>query len=347
MIKDIKKIRQNSFIILIVTIIVLYFLLKDDFQNTIQTLMTMKPIYVIISSFFFILSVSIGGFITYITINNSKKVSLKEAIKHNFITQFFNGITPFSTGGQPMQVYMLTEHNLSIIQATNVTISNFIYYQTALIIYGIIAVILNYSLDLFPKSSILSKLVGIGFLINTLVGVFLILITYSPKFTKSLILFLIKILNKIKIIKDKEIISKKIINKLDEFHENAKKIRKNKKLLFVGIMLNFISLTFLYIIPFFLITSLDIKVSPIKIIAASAYTQVLGSFVPIPGATGGIEYGYTQFVGMFIKGKVLSATLIAYRFITYYLGMIVGGITLSFDSKMNNKEEKTDENRNI
>ena len=38
--------------------------------------------------------------------------SLKEAIKHNIIVQFFNGITPFSTGGQPMEVYMLKEHGI-------------------------------------------------------------------------------------------------------------------------------------------------------------------------------------------------------------------------------------------
>ena len=64
-------------------------------------------------------------------------------------------------------------------------------------------------------------------------------------------------------------------------------------------------------------------------IVTSAYIMIIGSFVPIPGATGGLEFGFVQLYGNFIGGSQLSAMMIVWRFITYYFGMIVGAIALN------------------
>ena len=69
-------------------------------------------------------------------------------------------------------------------------------------------------------------------------------------------------------------------------------------------------------------------------IVSSAYVYLIGAFVPIPGASGGIEYGFTQFFGNFIAGSNLPAMLIVWRFITYYLGVIVGAILFNIRERM-------------
>ena len=74
-------------------------------------------------------------------------------------------------------------------------------------------------------------------------------------------------------------------------------------------------------------------ITPLTAIVASAYTLIIGSFVPIPGGTGGIEYGFLRFFGTFNTGATLSAILLIWRFITYYLGMILGGILFSTEKK--------------
>ena len=194
----IKNIKKNTIILLFITMIVLYFVLKDDFNIVINTLSKMDYKYILIATLFFLLSVTIKGYVNYKTINNPKKVSLLEAIKHNVIVQFFNGITPFSTGGQPMEIYMIREHNISIAKATNYTIQSFIFYQIALVIFGILAVTYNAIFTIFPKSSFLRELTLLGFLINTLVVVALFIITFSRKLTKKISNFIINILVKIK-----------------------------------------------------------------------------------------------------------------------------------------------------
>ena len=64
-------------------------------------------------------------------------------------------------------------------------------------------------------------------------------------------------------------------------------------------------------------------------IVTSAYIMIIGSFVPIPGATGGLEYGFLQFYGNFVSGSKLKALMLVWRFITYYFGMIIGAIALN------------------
>jgi len=63
-------------------------------------------------------------------------------------------------------------------------------------------------------------------------------------------------------------------------------------------------------------------------IITSAYVMIMGSFVPIPGGTGGLEYGFVNFFGKFLSGSKLSALMLVWRFITYYFCMIIGAIAL-------------------
>ena len=71
----------------------------------------------------------------------------------------------------------------------------------------------------------------------------------------------------------------------------------------------------------------------LECISSSAYVYLIGGMVPIPGATGGIEYTYTNFFGVLIPKQILYASLLVWRFITYYLGMIIGGVVFSLEKK--------------
>ncbi len=333
--KTIKNIKKNSIIILLVTLIILYILLKDNFSEIVKTLATMNLFFVAVAILFYFIYIVLRAYIIYKSVDDKKKLTFKEAIKHNIITQFFNGITPFSTGGQPMEVYMLTEHNISIAKATSVTIINFIFYQTALVIYGIIVVIYNMIFNLFPKATMLNNLVTLGFIVNILVIVVLYIVTLSKKITKKTLNSIINILYRFKIVKNKEKQKERFEQKLDDFHDSAKILRKNRRLFIEGILINFLSLSFFYAIPLFIacgfndFTSLNL----LQAITASVYIYIMGSFVPIPGASGGIEYGFIKFFGNFFKTVSLNTLLLVWRFITYYLGMIVGAILLSIEKK--------------
>ena len=147
--KIVNDIKKNTILLVIITIIVLYFVLKNDAAGIWETLKSMNLRYILYALFAYLAYVTIKGYINYKIVNDPKKFSKKEAIRQNYIAQFFNGITPFQTGGEPMAIYMLTEQGISVSKATNYMVQSFIFYQIALVICGILAVLYNFIFHIF------------------------------------------------------------------------------------------------------------------------------------------------------------------------------------------------------
>ncbi len=330
--KILKSIKKNTILLLIITIIVLYVVLKDDLNDIVEAFKHIDIKYILVALIFYFFYIVSKGYVNYKITNDKKKLTLMEAIKHNMIAQFFNGITPFSSGGQPMEIYMLTEHDISVAKATSQTIQSFIFYQIALVICGIFAVIYNFIFHIFPKVKLLQNLLIIGFAINVAVALGLVLISYSKTIANKISDITIKIAKRFK----KNINEEEIRTKFNDFHECGKSLRKRKNLYIMGIILNVVSLLCLYSIPLFILYSMGDfnSLSMVDTLTSSAYVYVIGAFVPIPGASGGIEYGFTQFFGNFISLSKISAVLLLWRFITYYLGMIIGGAMFSVEKKV-------------
>ena len=101
----------------------------------------------------------------------------------------------------------------------------------------------------------LRELILLGFLINTLVAIFLFFVSSSEKFTKKVMKIIVNILDKVNLVKDKKVTKDKWKKRLEEFHENTKDLLKNKKRFALGIFLNLLSLTCFYIIPLFVVYS--------------------------------------------------------------------------------------------
>ena len=333
-----KNLKKNSIILLGITLTVLICVLKDDFPSIIDTLKNANLVFIFLALICFFIGLGFEARAYQEIIKGYQyDYTFKKSYKMLLITKFFNGITPFSSGGQPMQIYMLKKDGIRLTKATNIIIQNFIIYQAALVTFGIIAIGINYYFDLFEKVTILKQLVTIGFLINTLVMVGLILVSFSSKFNHFIIQKGINILSKLKLIKNKEEKQEKWREKVDDFHEGAEYLKKNKILCIRTFIYNMIYLALNYLMPYFVIIALAKTIpeglSPIKVICSSAYVLIMGSFVPIPGASGGIEYGYYKFFGNFIKGSLLKASLLIWRTISYYLPMIIGGILFNTNTK--------------
>lgn len=328
-----KNLKKQSFILLLVTLLVLYLVLKDNFSQIMELLLSMKLGYLLLAVIFIFLYWAFKSIAMYIVARHySKSIKGFNIFKQIVITQFFNGITPFSTGGQPMQIYMLKKSNISLAKSTNIVMQDFMMYQVALVLYGIFAVVVNYKFGFFESVPLLRRLVFLGFLINTLVCLMVVILCFSKKTSKKIFDLCFKILSKIKFIKNPNGVREKWNNRLLEFQESADLFMGNKSLFLKGTILNILALTSYYIIPFFIILGMRdaINMSALNVIVSSAYTLVIGSFVPIPGGTGGIEYGFLKFFGNVNTGSTLSAMLLMWRFITYYLGMIIGGVMFSF-----------------
>lgn len=327
-----QNVKKNSIILFLITLVVLFFVIKDDFNNIVNALSKANVIFILIGIIFTVLYWLFKTLALHTIVKEyNKEIKVKQIFKQITITQFFNGVTPFASGGQPMQVYMLGKSGLKFTHSTNIIVQEFILYQMALITHGVIAVLLNWKFHFLESNPLLRNLTIIGFIINTLIGLGLLFVSFSTKFNQFVVTKVIGLFSKINIVKNR----KKTINawkvKLKEFNDSAELLREKKSLILKGYIFNMIGLLCYYLTPLFVIYSLGFgdDITLIATYVSCAYVTVIGSFVPIPGGSGGIEYSFLQFFGNFIKGAGTSAVLIVWRSITYYLAIIVGGITFN------------------
>ena len=331
-----KKAIFNFLILVFITGLVLYFSLKDNYTEIIHQLRTLNWFWLVIGillviSYWFLRSLSLHHFIKEF----KPEYKLQNAFKISLETQFFNAITPFASGGQPFQIYSLKQDGISLTKGTNIVIQNFIVYQIALILLGSIAVIANHFMNIFTEVGLLKQLVTIGFIANVIVTAFLFLVAFTTNVNKLIINNILRILEKLKIIKNIDETRKKWEDYINDFYQGAKKLIKNKTRFIVLIIINLLALSCLYLVPLAILYSTGDFTSFNGFIAiiTSAYVMLIGSFVPIPGGTGGLEYGFIAFYGNFITGSKVTAIMLVWRLITYYFGMIIGAIAVNIKKK--------------
>jgi len=331
----IRKFLFNLVIIVLVVAIVLYFSLKDNFDEIIYHIANMSVWSVILGVLILILYRAIVGLCSYMVVDiNKEKVSLFKMIQINLIIMFFHGITPFSGGGQPMEIYYLHSEGVGKTKATNIVLQNFILYQAALIIVSFLAVIYNNLTGLFPPDSFMRYLVTLGFVINFLVLLVSFLVSFGKRFNKFILNKGISFLGKIKIIKDVDKTKDRFNNFANNFYTNAMLLKEQKGKVCIVLFLNILGLLIYYSIPFVIAIGMGVTdLNFVSMLVATTYIMMIGSFVPIPGGTGGIEYGFIYFVGYLISGGVLTAIMLIWRFITYYFGMVLGALALIFYRK--------------
>lgn len=332
-----KNNKKNIIVIVLLSLLVVFLVLKDNFTEKIHYLVSINPIFLLLSFLLIIIYWILKGIALYHCVNQvERRYSVRSGIKLMITTQLFHAITPFATGGQPWQIYSLKKNGVPLSKSTNIVIEDFIAYQVALVLLGIVAVSLNHFFHILPSNSTLGHLVTIGFFINTLVVVLLFVVSFNKKCNKIIIKGTVNLLEKIKIVKDKNKFLEKSDEYISNFHDGAKVLFKNKLMLFKIISLNFAALIFQYLIPFTLMMGLGVYVNPIYVICTSAYVMLIDSIIPTPGSTGGLEYGFMSFFKYFINDSRLSIIMIVWRIVTYYFGIFVGIIFLNVC-----KEEKS------
>ena len=315
-----------------VTALVLYFSLKDNYSEIIEVLKTLDKkwlfvAFLLICAYWYFKAIAFNKIIKKF----KKDFRFRKSFKFILQINFFNAITPFSSGGQPFEIYYLKREKIKLADVTTVVIEQFVVYQIALVLLGVIAIIANNIFNIFPSSSVLRNLVTLGFVINTLITVVLFLLAFTTKTNKYIIDKVIKILHKLKIVKNVEQREEKFNNYINDLHDGTKKLLENKFHFFEMILANFLGLICLYLVPLAILYSTGdfTSFNGLESIVSSAYVMLIGSFVPIPGGSGGLEYGFMQFYGTFIKGSVLTAMMITWRFVTYYIPMIIGAIAVN------------------
>lgn len=316
----------------IITAIVLYFALKDDFEEIIHHILNINLVWLVVGILLMFLYLAAQASAIYeLSRKFNKKYKFRRAFKLELGTHFFNYITPFASGGQPYQIYGLNRSGFRLIDATNIAIQGFITHQIALIIVSGIAVYSNYYFGIFNELGFLKELVLIGFIFNFIILIILLLISFGKTINSFIVVKVINGLSRLNLIKNKEDYLVKWSMTSAKFHSGASLLFKDKTLFIRIVSMKILSLLVLYSIPVVILYSFSNyhDLTGFISIVSTAYIMLIGSFIPTPGGSGGLEYGFVQFFGIFISGGVLTSAMLIWRFITFYLILIIGVFALN------------------
>lgn len=314
------------------TVLILTFIIKGDIPSLLSIFLHVNIIWLALGFLCIFLYWFIEAITLYLMLTHKKRhISFKEVFKLIVSTQFFNGITPFASGGQPFQIYILTkESQIDPSIVTSASLNNFIVYQFVLVLLGSVAVFYKYFYALFSGSTSqsINSIALLGFFLNFIVIFALILISTQLNITKKIVSVCFKILKYTPLKRKTLVIEPKLDRFLISFHKNSQGLLLNKKLLAKTSILNIIKLFIFYLIAYFVCRSIGYdQISILQAVTASAYIMLITSFIPLPGASGGSEVGFILLFGSFLTIPQVTVVMLLWRFITYYLGMFIGFVT--------------------
>ena len=330
------KIRKNSIIVLFLTIIILYFILKDNLNEVIHDIGNTNYFLLLIALGVYMLSYVFDALSYYYVVKQYKKDYVpKKAFRLNLLTHFFNGITPLASGGQPMQLYVLHKDKVKYSDASTSVIQFYVIYQIALMIISSICLVYSLFLGYIDARPFALHMFIIGYIINMIILLFLIFVSFNKKFNKGVVRFIIKVLNLFGIVNDKEKTIEKWDKNCEGFYESAQLMKENKFVFFRGVVLQILQLICLFSVPLFVAyaTGANHQLNMFNTIAISSFITICSCYVPIPGATGGVEYGFGAFFSKFIAKSDIRVVLILWRFITYFVPVIIGGIVFNIKER--------------
>ena len=330
-----KKLGSKIISLIIISFLIVFLVLKDNYNEIIGVLKSTNYIYILLG----IIVVIIGDLFKSLSITKIIKTEKKDyKFKNGFLltlqTNFFNGITPFCLGGQPFQIYSLKKHEkIKYSDGTKIIFKDFYSYQMSLVIISSICLLINYLLKIVEFNSSIKLLIVVGYLLNLFIAIFLMYLPYSKTNGKNIIKFISNILYKVKLTNDKDVLETNLNDFVLDFKDNVKNTLKNKMLVIKCILFNLIKVVSFGITTYFCFKSIDLNIPLLECIVFTIITITMASFIPIPGSSGGIEYGFITLFSMFVVNTKVSAVMLIWRFITYYTLVIVGGILFALKNR--------------
>ena len=330
-------------LILIIMIVIIF--VKNDAKEIFNAIKQAEVKYILIALGFIIVFILFTAFSLMQLVALKKKIRIIDSFNIANLANFYNGVTPFATGGQPFQVYYYTKVNVKTDESTSVLMMNFIIHQFVLSVFGIVAIIMYYDKLIVQSNTAFRVAVWIGLSINVLILLLLIFISlFRP--IKKVFIGLIGLVYSIKFLrKHKESMIEKTNNYFDKSQESFKELFHHIPTLLASIMYKIISLIAYFMVPYFIFKALHVNVNAsqiIFIIWMTAFAFVIMSFMPTPGSSGGAEWAFQEvFATSFAMTSGASASaILIWRFFTYYLVMILGAIS-AICVKRRKEEEST------
>ncbi|MGI6688309.1 MAG: lysylphosphatidylglycerol synthase transmembrane domain-containing protein [Christensenellales bacterium] len=337
-----RKMVLNAAFILGSLLLMLYLISQaGDLGAMIQAFQAVKPLWLLGALACFSMHVLLEGMAIHLFFYYQKvRIRLSSCQLVGLIGIFYSNITPAATGGQPMQVFALKKRGVPPGVASSALAVKFFCWQCALLLLGALFWAFHGSFIY----QILGKgiwLVALGFFLNSVMVAAVILLAISRNMVRAMIIFFVNLAHKLKIVKDVAKTSSKWDAALNDFHASVDILTKRPWQFLSLFILSLFQVMALMSVIYFVYRGFGLREMPYnKLLTVQLLLYITASFTPLPGASGAQEGGFYLFFKPLFPEGVLLAALLVWRFITYYLFIIVGFVAVVIDQTYSARQQK-------
>jgi len=313
--------------ITLLPIIVSYILISEKgFGNLLSRISALHPFWLLAACVSMFMYWMLETFISYGLLKEfGEKRTMLSLFCNTMTGQFFNSITPFSTGGQPAQIYDLNKRvKINTGLSTSIVMIKFIVFQAVLVAYS--TFILIFKLKYFTENvSGFAYITLLGFCMDSAVIVLYVFITRSQALGFKVINFFVRVLSKMRIIKNADNFKAKHTAEIDNFY-NCHVILKGRRAIWVKTaLLTFLQLNCFFIITYFIYLSFGLRGDMTNLLSSQIFVRMVMIIVPTPGASGAAEGAFYLLNKNLFSAENIALAVMVWRIITFYSCLIIGG----------------------
>lgn len=338
-----------SLLLLLILIGVTFFLIfkKTSIASVRLALSHINPIYVVMGIACMFIYVSCEGECLRIICNSlGEKISFLKSFVYACSDVYFSAITPSATGGQPAMIYYMSKDNIPLSRSSLSVLLTLIEYMAVLVILGILSFFFHFSFIMHSTLFIIMFCFGLVMSALVIVG------SLAAMFSKTLIQrfgrWCIRVLAKIRIIKDTENANASLDKQLAEYKKGAEYIKTHPIISIRVFIISFIQRTSLLTVTYLVYRGLGLNdTSMISVLAMQSVVMLSVTSLPLPGAVGASEFMFTQAFGNFFPRDLVMPAMLLTRGINFYFNtLFAGAVSMCNHISLMRKRRKNNSSKN-
>lgn len=261
---------------------------------------------------------------------STKRFNLPLGLGTGVLTKFYDFVTPGGAGGQPFAIYHLNKKGVETGAASATVFTSFFIQQICFVVLSVVSLI--FSANLEGLNATTRTLAIISAFTCSLVPVLIIVCSLMPKTAAAIVTFSIKLLAKIRIVKNFEKVNEKALSAVKSNAENIKSISKNKTVFILAILCALAAWLAQCSIAYFTLRTFgyDLPVNGfiewIYIVQMCLILYLSVTLSPTPGASGVSELSFYFVFTTSLAGGVGFTALVTWRLLSFYSYLIAGAI---------------------
>ncbi|MBR1747208.1 MAG: flippase-like domain-containing protein [Clostridia bacterium] len=243
--------------------------------------------------------------------------------------RYYDKITPWSVGGEPFQIGYLIFGGLRAGESCAVTMSRHIvrFFTTAPIVIAILLIGRISTNAVVMAAAILSVIFGL------IVPTLMLICAKRPVVGEKIGLFVIRVLTKVRIVKDPQKITDRLKENIRKFSLGVDHLTKNRWALPVIACAAIIELVVTNSLPYFVIRAFGYaEVNFWRTFVLCVYVTYASGVAPTPGGAGLAELSFYAVFATIVPDGYLFWAVLFWRIAVFYLPVFIGFLLHIYDS---------------